>query len=406
VVVRRADVAVMKSGMELSSGDPTFAEFGGLIRYKISYNNIGSITAHNVVIDEIVPDNTQLVSVNAPPGATVTYSPNELSATSFSVLFDTLTAPANFVRSAVGSSGADNTPPTLDSVGVDCVGNTLTLTFSERMEFDRATSLSSYKVSGGVTLQGLDLSADGRTVSLLTSPMLSSNNYVLTVSNVTDVAGNFMTTNAIVNLHCPTGPVVATNCCGDCANRLTNTITFQSGLNYLVMPPCIGAESVLFFELLLNPPDRFRILRWAGTGFSINSYSIDFGERDMIPILSPGEAFIVFSPEPFTLTFVSCEPVSLCPLPCTPHFGLSMVGRYGIGEARYTNLFSCAPRCGTELLIPNNQSTEWDLGYTKYTYLNGAWTPQSRWSRPTHRHSSGWFPSRIASRCYNPRMTA
>jgi len=208
VIARRADVAVRKSGMELPSGDPIFAEAGSLIQYRISYNNLGSISAQNVVIDEIVPDGTRLVNVNAPAGAMVSYAPSELDATGFSVQFDALTAPANAVRSAVGSAGADLLPPTLDSVSADCGSNVLTLAFSERMDFDSAMRLANYRVTPGVGLQGLELSADGRTLFLFTSPLSRSNNYTLTVSNVADVAGNVMAASAVVPFRCPTAPVI------------------------------------------------------------------------------------------------------------------------------------------------------------------------------------------------------
>ncbi len=104
VTVRRPDLAVRKSGVDVLTGDPDFAEFGGLILYNIEYNNLGSIGAQNVVIDEIVPTGTSLVSVNPPPGATVTYSPNQANATSFSVRFDTLPAPANSVGATASAT--------------------------------------------------------------------------------------------------------------------------------------------------------------------------------------------------------------------------------------------------------------------------------------------------------------
>jgi uncharacterized repeat protein (TIGR01451 family) len=210
VMVRRADVAVRKSGMEIPSGDPNFVEAGGLIRYKIEYNNLGSISAENVKIDEIIPPGTKLVSVNPPPGSTVIYSPSEAAATSFTVSFDSLSAPANTIRSGAASSSADNTPPTLDSVVAECRSNLLTLTFSERMDYDLATRAANYRILPNVAIQDLEFSADGRTVYLTTSPMALSNNYTLVATNLADAAGNRMTTNASVIFRCPTAPVITT----------------------------------------------------------------------------------------------------------------------------------------------------------------------------------------------------
>jgi uncharacterized repeat protein (TIGR01451 family) len=213
VVVRRADVAVRKKGRELLTGDPDFAEFGGLVRFTIDYNNIGSISAQDVVIDEIVPTGTSLVSVNPPPGSTVTYSPNQANATSFSVHFNTLTAPANSVHNAVSSAAADNTRPTLVSVLTDCSQNKLTLNFSEAMDLNRATTLANYQISlnsNNVAIQNIQLSADGLTVLLFISPLASSNNYVLRVNNLTDIAGNFIASNTTRTVRCPTPPVITT----------------------------------------------------------------------------------------------------------------------------------------------------------------------------------------------------
>lgn len=92
VLVRRPDLFVEKTGVS-ASGSSEFAEAGEEITYTIKYGNTGDIDAHDVVINEIVPEGTTLVSVNAPYDAVVTYSPNQASASSFTVKFPTL--PAN-----------------------------------------------------------------------------------------------------------------------------------------------------------------------------------------------------------------------------------------------------------------------------------------------------------------------
>ena len=92
VLVRRPDLFVEKTGVS-ASGSSEFAEAGEEITYTIKYGNSGDIDAHDVVIHEIVPEGTKLVSVNAPYDSIVTYSPNQASASSFTVKFPTL--PAN-----------------------------------------------------------------------------------------------------------------------------------------------------------------------------------------------------------------------------------------------------------------------------------------------------------------------
>lgn len=103
VLVRRADVFATKTGVS-SSGSSESAEFGEEITYTIRYGNLGGIDAHDVVINEIVPTGTALLSVNAPYGSIVTYSPDRANATSFSVKFDTLPA----VTSSLGASQGTN----------------------------------------------------------------------------------------------------------------------------------------------------------------------------------------------------------------------------------------------------------------------------------------------------------
>jgi uncharacterized repeat protein (TIGR01451 family) len=83
--------------VETSSGDPSFVEFGGLITYKICFNNLGTLDAQNAVISDYIPAGTSLVSVNPPPGATVSYFPSQADATRFDVSLGTLHAPANSV---------------------------------------------------------------------------------------------------------------------------------------------------------------------------------------------------------------------------------------------------------------------------------------------------------------------
>ncbi len=59
-------------------------------------------------------------------------------------------------------------------------------TFSKAMDPETATDLANYALSGDATLTGATLSADGRTVTLVTSPLTRDAVYTLTVNNVKD----------------------------------------------------------------------------------------------------------------------------------------------------------------------------------------------------------------------------
>lgn len=84
----------------------------------------------------------------------------------------------------------DTAPPTITGIGSYCGGaNQLLLTFSEILNTASAQTTSNYAVSGGVSVTSAVLQSDGRTVLLRTSAM-PAGSYTLSVSGVTDLAGN------------------------------------------------------------------------------------------------------------------------------------------------------------------------------------------------------------------------
>jgi uncharacterized repeat protein (TIGR01451 family) len=220
VTVRRADVAVNKSAVETSSGDPAFVEFGGLITYTVCYNNLGSIDALNTVIHELVPDGTSLVSVNPPAGATVSYFPDPATATSFDVNLGALRAPANavcfardtnvleaaapplniqMVSNAVRVTWAPpayspSNPPVLLHVTSRGTSNKIFLSFSKPLEPMAALDAFIYSVSsvsGGAAITSVAFSGNTKTVVLMVAPDLELNQeYTVTVTSVTDPSGN------------------------------------------------------------------------------------------------------------------------------------------------------------------------------------------------------------------------
>ncbi len=100
-----------------------------------------------------------------------------------------------FATNAVSSASVfltvrrDVTAPTLLSAQTSGENGLLTLSFSEAVDPTTATDPTNYSISGGVQVQGATIDSQGRTVILRTSPFTFGGNYLVTVNNVTDRAG-------------------------------------------------------------------------------------------------------------------------------------------------------------------------------------------------------------------------
>ncbi len=69
---------------------------------------------------------------------------------------------------------------------------TLMVNFSEAIEQTSAENISHYSINNGITINDAVLSTDGKKVTLTTTPHTSGQDYILTVNNVTDLAGNII----------------------------------------------------------------------------------------------------------------------------------------------------------------------------------------------------------------------
>ncbi|MBI1177017.1 hypothetical protein GC207_06210 [bacterium] len=84
---------------------------------------------------------------------------------------------------------ADLVPPTIVSVA-NLGPNSLQITFSEPVEESSATNKNNYALSGGITVSGGTIAADGRSVVLAVSSLVYGTSYTLIVSNVHDRSSN------------------------------------------------------------------------------------------------------------------------------------------------------------------------------------------------------------------------
>jgi len=92
-------------------------------------------------------------------------------------------------------SGPDVTPPQLLGATINSPTQ-VTLFFSEPLESQSAQNASNYSIDNGINVISAVLSSNSREVTLTTSEHASTNNYTVTVSNVTDVAGNVISSQA------------------------------------------------------------------------------------------------------------------------------------------------------------------------------------------------------------------
>ncbi len=89
----------------------------------------------------------------------------------------------------------DTNPPEVMGASI-LTATKIIVTFSESLEQASAQTAANYSITNGITVSGAVLSTDGKKVTLTTSTHTSGQNYVVTVNNVKDLAGNVVNPNA------------------------------------------------------------------------------------------------------------------------------------------------------------------------------------------------------------------
>ncbi len=90
---------------------------------------------------------------------------------------------------------SDITPPEVTGASIP-TSTSVIVAFSEALEPSTAQTPGNYSINNGITVSGAVLSADGKNVTLTTSAHTSGQNYIVTVNNVKDLAGNVVNPNA------------------------------------------------------------------------------------------------------------------------------------------------------------------------------------------------------------------
>jgi hypothetical protein len=170
----------------------------------------------------------------------------------------------------------------------------------------------------------------------------------------------------------------STQCCTNCnaPYPISYTNTVVTGENFLADNLCQGTNNTLD-DVLSGVPDGTEFFTWNQTLQSYGPAQVyeggawyDSSFNPSTNTLVPGEGFVLdnTSGAPFTLVIQGCAPT--CPPPCSPPTNqMSLVGLLGLGIATWTNLFSCPPPCGAQVLIWNG------AGFNAYNFVNGSWTP-------------------------------
>lgn len=93
------------------------------------------------------------------------------------------------------TKGLDTLPPVIASTqALDAVS--VRVEFAEPVDQTSAENAANYAIDQGVTVNNAVLQADGQSVVLTTSPLLSGLTYLLTINNVLDLAGHFIATDS------------------------------------------------------------------------------------------------------------------------------------------------------------------------------------------------------------------
>ena len=147
---------------------------------------------------------------------------------------------------------ADNTPPTVvdtDTLGYNSI---VRLTLTEPVTPATATNVARYTATGGITIQRASLSADGQTITLVTSQFNPQSTYSLTIQGVADYATTPNLMNSTVQFGAVRGHITRKyylNITGTAVADLTNNAAFPA--NYSEM------DYTNLFEGRINWADNY-----------------------------------------------------------------------------------------------------------------------------------------------------
>jgi hypothetical protein len=172
--------------------NPTLVEltFSESIEQASAQNNNSYSINNGIVISSAVQvsgNKVRLQTTQHQPNVTYTVVVNNIKDLAGNVI-------SSSNNSAQYSYVGDTTPPTLVSAAV-LSSTSVQLLFSEGLDNSSAQNKSNYSINNGVTVSTAALSTDKKKVTLTTSQFTTNTNYIVTVSNVKDLAGNIISSN-------------------------------------------------------------------------------------------------------------------------------------------------------------------------------------------------------------------
>lgn len=105
----------------------------------------------------------------------------------------------NLCEYAAGTDPNDTTPPTLVSGSTTATFDTVTLTFSEKLDATTAGTVANYSFSPALAVTAASVKAG--TVTLTTAKQTAGQTYVITVNNVTDLSKNKVPTDSKLTVY-------------------------------------------------------------------------------------------------------------------------------------------------------------------------------------------------------------
>ncbi|HON09123.1 MAG TPA: hypothetical protein PLW02_13585, partial [Verrucomicrobiota bacterium] len=94
----------------------------------------------------------------------------------------------------------DSEPPVVISATRSLTRTSVRIVFNEPLDSASAANKQNYTISGGVQVNSATLLGDGTSVNLLTTTIMDGSDYIVTINNVKDVAGNPILPNTQVPL--------------------------------------------------------------------------------------------------------------------------------------------------------------------------------------------------------------
>jgi hypothetical protein len=168
--------------------DQTVTDTDGNGSQPVTLNGGGSTDAGGSITSYVWTENGSQIATGVSPVVTLTTGTHTVT---LKVTDNGGLTATDTVTITVNATAVDTTPPSV--VSVSGMTNSVTVLFSEPVTAASAQTVSNYTINNSVTVTQAVLAADSKTVSLATSAQVNGNSYSITIRNISDTAGNRLT---------------------------------------------------------------------------------------------------------------------------------------------------------------------------------------------------------------------